>query len=65
LRQRLAEREQMARLKNEFVSTVSHELRTPLTSIAGMLELLDAEVVGALPAETKEMSTSPTITASG
>ncbi len=55
LRQRLAEREQMARLKNEFLSTVSHELRTPLTSIAGMLELLDAEVVGALPAEAKEM----------
>lgn len=55
LQRRLAERDEMARLKNEFVSTVSHELRTPLTSIAGMLELLDAEVVGALPAEAKEM----------
>ncbi len=55
LRARLAERERIERLKNEFVSTVSHELRTPLTSIAGMLELLDAEVVGALPAEAKDM----------
>ena len=55
LRARLAERERIERLKNEFVSTVSHELRTPLTSIAGMLELLNAEVVGTLPAEAKEM----------
>ncbi len=55
LRARLAERERIERLKNEFVSTVSHELRTPLTSIAGMLELLDAEVVGALPTEAKDM----------
>ncbi len=55
LQRRLDERERIAHLKNEFVSTVSHELRTPLTSIAGMLELLDAEVVGALPAEVKEM----------
>ncbi len=55
LQRRLNERERIERLKNEFVSTVSHELRTPLTSIAGMLELLDAEVVGALPAEAKEM----------
>jgi signal transduction histidine kinase len=55
LRARLAERERIERLKNEFVSTVSHELRTPLTSIAGMLELLDAEVVGALPTDAKEM----------
>src|SRR5216683_7618310 len=55
LRDRLAEREEMTRLKNEFVSTVSHELRTPLTSIAGMLELLDAEVVGALPPDVKDM----------
>jgi len=55
LRARLAERERIERLKNEFVSTVSHELRTPLTSIAGMLELLNAEVVGTLPTEAKGM----------
>ena len=52
---RLAEREHMARLKNEFVSTVSHELRTPLTSIAGALELLDAGVTGELPEEAADM----------
>lgn len=52
---RVAEREEMARLKNEFVSTVSHELRTPLTSIAGALELIDAGITGALPEKTHEM----------
>jgi signal transduction histidine kinase len=52
---RVAEREMMARVKNEFVSTVSHELRTPLTSIAGALELIDAGVTGALPEKTQEM----------
>ncbi len=52
---RVAEREQMARVKNEFVSTVSHELRTPLTSIAGALELIDAGVTGELPEKAHEM----------
>jgi len=52
---RVAEREEMARLKNEFVSTVSHELRTPLTSIAGSLELIDAGITGALPEKAHEM----------
>jgi signal transduction histidine kinase len=33
---------QMARLKDELVSTVSHELHTPLTSISGTLSLLAA-----------------------
>lgn len=55
LKRRLEERERTERLKSEFVSTVSHELRTPLTAIAGMLELLDGEVVGALPQDAKEM----------
>lgn len=34
---------QMARLKDELVSTVSHELRTPLTSIAGALDLVASD----------------------
>ncbi|MCF8476400.1 MAG: PAS-domain containing protein [Pseudolabrys sp.] len=55
LKRRLEERERTERLKSEFVSTVSHELRTPLTAIAGMLELLDGEAVGALPQDAKEM----------
>ena len=55
LQHRLEERERVDLLKSEFVSTVSHELRTPLTAIAGMLELLDGEVVGPLPPEAKDM----------
>jgi signal transduction histidine kinase len=40
LRLDAAERRQLTRLKDEFVSIVSHELRTPLTSIRGSLGLL-------------------------
>jgi signal transduction histidine kinase len=42
------------RLKTEFVSLVSHELRTPLTSIAGYVELLSEERVGAVAAGQRE-----------
>ena len=37
---------QIARLKDELVSTVSHELRTPLTAIAGALGLITAGAAG-------------------
>ena len=33
--------EEMAAMRNEFVSSVSHELRTPLTAILGYAELLE------------------------
>ncbi len=33
-------------LKRDFVANASHELRTPLTTIAGSLEMLEAEAVG-------------------
>jgi two-component system, sensor histidine kinase and response regulator len=36
----LAAREDMERLKDEFVSTVSHEIRTPMNGVLGMVELL-------------------------
>lgn len=40
---------QIARLKDELISTVSHELRTPLTAIGGALGLLENLAGGALP----------------
>jgi PAS domain S-box-containing protein len=45
----ITKRKEMARLKDEFVSTVSHELRTPITSIQGSLGLLANGVLGHLP----------------
>lgn len=48
-------RQEVDRLKSEFVSTVSHELRTPLASIRGSLGLLEGGVVGELPAQAHDM----------
>ncbi|HWU97546.1 MAG TPA: PAS domain S-box protein, partial [Oxalicibacterium sp.] len=36
----ISERKEIARMKDEFISTVSHELRTPLTSIRASLSML-------------------------
>ncbi len=49
----LSERQEIDRLKREFVSTVSHELRTPLTSIRGALGLVTGGAAGILPAQAK------------
>lgn len=51
----ITQRKQLDRIKSEFISTVSHELRTPLTSIRGSLGLLEAGVLGALPAKALAM----------
>jgi PAS domain S-box-containing protein len=36
----VSERENLVRMKGEFIAKVSHELRTPLTAVIGSLELL-------------------------
>jgi signal transduction histidine kinase len=51
----VTERENVARLKNEFVSTVSHELRTPLTSIRGSLGLLLGGASGDLTPDMRNL----------
>jgi len=43
LEQRLVEREELIRLKEEFLANVSHELRTPLNVIIGYSDMLHAE----------------------
>ncbi|MEA2465705.1 MAG: hypothetical protein QOJ98_3452 [Acidobacteriota bacterium] len=53
----VSEREEVDRLKKDFVSTVSHELRTPLTSIRGSLGLLASGVMGDLTAEARQLVT--------
>ncbi len=44
----LAQREELDRLKDEFIQNVSHELRTPLAITRGYVELLDTGELGEL-----------------
>jgi two-component system, sensor histidine kinase len=57
LRLGVSERDEVDRLKKDFVSTVSHELRTPLTSIRGSLGLLASGVMGDLTPEARQLIT--------
>jgi PAS domain S-box-containing protein len=51
----VSKRQEVERLKRDFVSTVSHELRTPLTSIRGALGLLASGTLGELDDDAREM----------
>jgi len=51
----ISERQHIAKMKDEFISSISHELRTPLTSIRGALSLINGGVVGKLPEQSLEM----------
>jgi PAS domain S-box-containing protein len=53
----VSERNEVERMKKDFLSTVSHELRTPLTSIRGSLSLLASGVMGELPPAALPMVT--------
>ena len=48
LAEAVAELQQAARMKDEFMAAMSHELRTPLTGILAMTEVLELSVGGAL-----------------
>jgi signal transduction histidine kinase len=57
LQRRAGERDQLERMKDEFVLTASHELRSPLTSVQGFAELLmmEREKLGPKQTETVEI----------
>lgn len=51
----ITKRQEIDRMKREFVSIVSHELRTPLTAIRGSLGLLAAGVYNTKPDKATQM----------
>ncbi len=53
----LAQREELVRLKNEFIQNVSHELRTPLAIARGYIELLATEELGVFNKKQQEAIT--------
>ncbi|MDM9381221.1 PAS domain S-box protein [Chlorogloeopsis sp. ULAP01] len=53
--QDISDRQQISRMKNEFISIVSHELRTPLTAIRGSLGILETGILEDEPQQVKEL----------
>jgi signal transduction histidine kinase len=51
----ISERNQLDRMKDEFISTVSHELRTPLTSLRAALGLLAGGALATRPEKMRQM----------
>ena len=52
----LREREQLARLKDEFLARVSHELRIPLNTVSGALDVLLEPGEAELPTGARRMA---------
>ncbi len=52
-RRRVAELEELHRLRDAFVATVTHDLRSPLTSIVGYGELLEEGEFGPVTADQR------------
>lgn len=50
----VTERQEVRKLRNQFVAMITHELRTPLTSIRGYLSLLTMGVFGSIPDEASD-----------
>jgi PAS domain S-box-containing protein len=48
-------RNEVDKMKNEFISTVSHELRTPMTSIRGSLSLILGNKVGVCDGKVRDL----------
>jgi signal transduction histidine kinase len=55
LKHSVDEREQMARMREDFVSRLTHDLRTPLVAADRMLTLLQQGVLGELSPEINEV----------
>lgn len=55
LAEALRQREELVRLKSEFIQNVSHELRTPLAIARGYVDLLDSGDLGDLTDEQKDV----------
>jgi signal transduction histidine kinase len=55
LAEALAQREELVRLKSEFIQNVSHELRTPLAIARGYIDLLDSGDLGELKDDQRDV----------
>ena len=51
----VTEREELKRLKQDFIATVSNELQMPLTSMKGALGLVLGGVTGSLPEDSRKL----------
>ncbi len=51
----ISARNEIDKMKNEFISTVSHELRTPMTSIGGSLALILGNKAGACADKIRDL----------